>query len=75
MRLAFFSNDFGPDGSGDGPAWIDQTPLRTGDIIATGTPEGVGMARSLPLWMIPGDEVAVEVSSVGSLRNPVSAEP
>ena len=50
------------------------TPLRTGDIIATGTPEGVGMARSPPLWMTPGDEVEVEVSGVGSLRNPVSAE-
>ena len=50
------------------------TPLRTGDIIATGTPEGVGMGRSPPLWMVPGDQVEVEVSSVGCLRNGVGAE-
>ena len=50
------------------------TPLRTGGIIATGTPEGVGMARSPPLWMTPGDQAEVEVSGIGSLQNPVAAE-
>jgi 2-keto-4-pentenoate hydratase/2-oxohepta-3-ene-1,7-dioic acid hydratase in catechol pathway len=50
------------------------TPLRTGDIIATGTPEGVGMGRTPPLWMVPGDQVEVEVSGVGCLRNQVGAE-
>lgn len=50
------------------------TPLRVGDVIATGTPEGVGMARTPPLWMAPGDAIEVEVSSVGVLRNTVAAE-
>ena len=50
------------------------TPLRPGDIIATGTPEGVGMARSPPLWMVPGDQVEVEVSGVGTLYNTIDAE-
>ncbi len=50
------------------------TPLIAGDVIATGTPEGVGFARKPPLWMKPGDVIEVEISSIGVLRNTVVAE-
>lgn len=50
------------------------TPLLPGDIIATGTPAGVGAARTPPLWMREGDRVEVSVSAIGSLRNHVIAE-
>jgi acylpyruvate hydrolase len=39
--------------------------LRPGDVIATGTPSGVGYARTPPVWMKPGDEIVVEVDQVG----------
>jgi 2-keto-4-pentenoate hydratase/2-oxohepta-3-ene-1,7-dioic acid hydratase in catechol pathway len=45
--------------------------LLPGDIIATGTPAGVGMGFSPPKYLQPGDEVVVEVTGVGPLRNPV----
>lgn len=51
------------------------TPLRPGDVIATGTPEGVGFARTPPLWMKPGDIIEVEISEIGILQNAVTAEP
>jgi len=50
------------------------TPLEPGDIIVTGTPEGVGAARTPPLWIQPGDRVEVEIEGVGLLSNPVVAE-
>ena len=46
--------------------------LLPGDIIATGTPAGVGMGFSPPKYLHAGDEVVVEVTGVGQLRNPVS---
>ena len=53
----------------------DWTPLAAGDVIATGTPEGVGFARKPPLWMKPGDVVEVEIDGgIGMLRNPIVAE-
>jgi 2-keto-4-pentenoate hydratase/2-oxohepta-3-ene-1,7-dioic acid hydratase in catechol pathway len=48
-------------------------PLLPGDVIVTGTPEGVGMKRVPPLWMKPGDVVEVEISSIGTLRNSIVA--
>ena len=45
--------------------------LLPGDIIATGTPAGVGMGFTPPKYLQPGDEVVVEITGVGSLRNPV----
>ena len=45
--------------------------LQAGDIIVTGTPSGVGLARKPPLWMKPGDVCEVELDGVGVLRNPV----
>jgi 2-keto-4-pentenoate hydratase/2-oxohepta-3-ene-1,7-dioic acid hydratase in catechol pathway len=47
--------------------------LEPGDIIITGTPPGVGMARDPQLWMKPGDEVTIEIEGLGALTNPVEA--
>ena len=45
--------------------------LQSGDIIATGTPEGVGYART-PQWLLqPGDTVEVEIEKLGTLTTPV----
>jgi len=46
----------------------DFTELHAGDVIATGTPEGVGHSRKPPLWMKPGDVLEVEISGIGVLR-------
>lgn len=48
--------------------------LRTGDLIATGTPEGVGFRRVPPLWLQPGDRVEVEVAGIGCLVNVIEDE-
>ncbi len=48
--------------------------LEPGDIISTGTPAGVGFARTPPRWLRPGDDVVVSVEGIGELRNPVVAE-
>ncbi|WP_108661862.1 fumarylacetoacetate hydrolase family protein [Acuticoccus kandeliae] len=50
------------------------TPLVAGDVIATGTPGGVGDKRQPPLYMRPGDLVEIEVGLLGTLVNPVMAE-
>jgi 2-keto-4-pentenoate hydratase/2-oxohepta-3-ene-1,7-dioic acid hydratase in catechol pathway len=47
--------------------------LEVGDIIATGTPAGVGASRTPPLFLNLGDVVEVEVDGIGTLRNPVGA--
>jgi 2-keto-4-pentenoate hydratase/2-oxohepta-3-ene-1,7-dioic acid hydratase in catechol pathway len=47
--------------------------LEVGDIIATGTPAGVGASRTPPLFLDVGDVVEVEVDGIGTLRNPVGA--
>jgi 2-keto-4-pentenoate hydratase/2-oxohepta-3-ene-1,7-dioic acid hydratase in catechol pathway len=51
------------------------TTLEPGDVIATGTPQGVGARRVPPLWMQAGDVVEVEISGIGVLRNRVVDEP
>ncbi len=48
--------------------------LRPGDLIFTGTPPGVGMARKPPVFLQPGDTVEVEIEGLGVLRNPVTAD-
>jgi 2-keto-4-pentenoate hydratase/2-oxohepta-3-ene-1,7-dioic acid hydratase in catechol pathway len=48
--------------------------LEPGDIIATGTPSGVGFARTPPRWLKAGDCIEVELSGVGILRNTVMDE-
>ncbi len=56
-------------------AYVSQfTPLHPGDVIATGTPSGVGAGRKPPLWMQPGDRITVEISGLGKLANNVVAE-
>ncbi len=50
------------------------TQLEPGDVIATGTPGGVGAKRNPPLWMKPGDVVTVSIEGIGTLSNPIVAE-
>ena len=45
--------------------------LRPGDVIITGTPEGVGMGRKPPEWLRPGDVVELEIERIGVLRNKI----
>jgi 2-keto-4-pentenoate hydratase/2-oxohepta-3-ene-1,7-dioic acid hydratase in catechol pathway len=52
----------------------DFTPLSPGDIIATGTPEGVGHRRNPPLWMKAGDVLEVEIAGIGTLRTRIVDE-
>jgi 2-keto-4-pentenoate hydratase/2-oxohepta-3-ene-1,7-dioic acid hydratase in catechol pathway len=52
----------------------DFTPLVAGDVIATGTPAGVGNGRTPKLFMKAGDVIEVEISSIGTLRNRVVDE-
>lgn len=47
--------------------------LEPGDVLATGTPSGVAMARVPPPWLRPGDQVRVEIEGLGVLENPVEA--
>jgi 2-keto-4-pentenoate hydratase/2-oxohepta-3-ene-1,7-dioic acid hydratase in catechol pathway len=46
--------------------------LRPGDVIATGTPAGVGMATDPPRWLRGGDRVRIEIEGIGTLENPVA---
>jgi len=48
-------------------------PLESGDIISTGTPAGVALGRNPQRWLRPGDEIVIEITSLGRLRNPVRA--
>jgi 2-keto-4-pentenoate hydratase/2-oxohepta-3-ene-1,7-dioic acid hydratase in catechol pathway len=50
------------------------TPLQVGDVISTGTPEGVGMGRNPQRWLKPGEEIVIEIEGVGELRNKTVAE-
>lgn len=59
----------------DVPALLEflssDTTLPAGSVILTGTPHGVGMARTPPVWLQPGDTVTVEIEGIGVLENPV----
>ena len=56
-------------------AFLSQgTTLLPGTILLTGTPQGVGFARTPPVWLKDGDVVEVEVEGIGVLRNLVTAE-
>lgn len=63
----------------DVPAMIEYLSticqLEPGDLISTGTPSGVGYADDPPRYLEPGDVVEVEISGIGTLRNPVVDEP
>jgi 2-keto-4-pentenoate hydratase/2-oxohepta-3-ene-1,7-dioic acid hydratase in catechol pathway len=52
----------------------DFTTLSPGDVIATGTPEGVGHRRNPPLWMKAGDVLEVEITGIGTLRSRIVDE-
>ena len=48
--------------------------LEPGDVIITGTPAGVGYARTPPVWMAPGDVCEIDIEGVGVLRNTIADE-
>lgn len=48
--------------------------LRPGDVIATGTPDGVGYTRTPPVFLRPGDTVEVEIDRIGTLRTPITTK-
>ncbi len=48
--------------------------LDPGDVIATGTPSGVGAARDPQRWLLPGDRVEVDIDGIGTLENVVEDE-
>jgi 2,4-diketo-3-deoxy-L-fuconate hydrolase len=45
--------------------------LEAGDLIATGTPSGVGVFRDPPVFLEPGDRVRCEIEGIGSVENPI----
>lgn len=49
--------------------------LEAGDVLAMGTPAGVGQARTPPVWMRAGDRFEVEIEGIGTLANPIVDEP
>ena len=48
--------------------------LEPGDSIITGTPAGVGYARTPPVWMVPGDVCEIEIEGIGILSNTITQE-
>lgn len=50
------------------------TPLRPGDVIATGTPEGVGAARTPELWLKDGDQLSITIEGIGTLENTIGSK-
>lgn len=62
----------------DVPALIESLSstmtLRPGAVILTGTPQGVGFARTPPVWLMEGDKVIVEIERIGRLENGVGRE-
>jgi 2-keto-4-pentenoate hydratase/2-oxohepta-3-ene-1,7-dioic acid hydratase in catechol pathway len=62
----------------DVPALIESLSstmtLRPGTVILTGTPQGVGFARTPPVFLKPGDHVVIEIEKIGRLESPVHAD-
>ncbi len=50
------------------------TTLEPGDLIAMGTPPGVGHARTPPRWLRPGETVEVEIEGIGKCASPIADE-
>jgi 2-keto-4-pentenoate hydratase/2-oxohepta-3-ene-1,7-dioic acid hydratase in catechol pathway len=50
------------------------TPLEAGDIVSTGTPEGVGLGRTPKRWLQPNEEIVITIEKLGQLRNRTIAE-
>ena len=53
---------------------LDERSLLPGTVILTGTPQGVGYARTPPVYLQAGDTVTVEIERIGELTNPVEQE-
>ena len=53
----------------------DAMLLKPGDVIVTGTPSGVGLARDPKIFMKPGDVCEVEIEGIGLLSNPIEQQP
>ena len=51
------------------------TTLLPGTVILTGTPQGVGFARTPPVFLKAGDQVTIDIERIGQLTNPVQKEP
>ena len=49
--------------------------LEPGDVIATGTPAGVGYARKPPVFLRPGDRIEIEIEPIGALSNMIARRP
>lgn len=49
-------------------------PLEVGDVISTGTPPGVGLGRNPQRWLLPDEQMAIEITGIGTLRNTTRAE-
>jgi acylpyruvate hydrolase len=49
--------------------------LEPGDVIATGTPSGVGVFREPPIFLEPGDRAICEIEGIGRVDNPIVAAP
>lgn len=50
------------------------TPLEAGDVISTGTPEGVGLGRTPKRWLKPNEEITITIAHLGQLTNRTAAE-
>jgi 2,4-didehydro-3-deoxy-L-rhamnonate hydrolase len=50
-------------------------PLEAGDVIFTGTPDGVGMVRTPPLFLRPGDELVSRIDGIGEMRHTFRSPP
>lgn len=48
--------------------------MEPGDVIITGTPDGVGALRKPQIWLKPGDECTIEIEKIGTLTNPIAQE-
>ena len=46
--------------------------LEPGDVIATGTPAGIGAFRKPPVWLQPGDRIRMEISRIGVLEHQIA---
>ena len=52
----------------------DAMLLKPGDVLVTGTPSGVGLARNPKIFMKPGDVCEVEIEGIGLLSNPITQQ-
>ena len=68
-----FADYFGIESSQIIATLSEVMTLEPGDVIPTGTPPGVGVGRTPPLWMKAGDTIEIEIEKIGVLRNQIVA--